>query len=97
MKSDEILDEFKNIYLEAEKIYNIEVRAECFLSLVQYMPYIKNAEIDISFWGNRGEILLAYMMKLIENHNGDKALYIYNSLPNNIRKQSDMLYYLAIW
>lgn len=96
MKPNEILDEFKNIYLEAEKIYNIEVRAECFLSLVQYIPYIKNADIDISFWRNRGEILLAYMMKLIENHDGHKALYIYNLLPNNIRKQSDMLYYLGL-
>lgn len=72
MQSNNILDDFRKIYIEAEKLYDVEIRSECLLALEQYIKSVKlqKKDIDFSFWEDKCYILLAVMMKYLEIHDG---------------------------
>lgn len=98
MQSNNILDDFRKIYIEAEKLYDVEIRSECLLALKQYIKSVKlqKKDIDFSFWEDKWYILLAVMMKYLEIHDGKNALKIYNLFSGDIKESSNMLYYLGL-
>ena len=79
-------EELKNIYIEAEQIFDVEIRTECFLTYYKYVKAISHSDDNECFWVGRFDIILACIMKkwrkmILKRH--FNYLVIYPRMCNN--------------
>ena len=93
---ESILKELKNIYHEAEKIFDIEIRTECLLTFYKYLNNVSNNEEDNVFWEERFDIILACIMKKMEDGDSESALQLLGFITADVQQLPMMQYYKGI-
>lgn len=89
-------EELKNIYIEAEQIFDVEIRTECFLTYYKYVKATSHGNDDERFWVERFDIILACIMKKMEENDFEAALQLLSYISTDVQQLPMLQYYKGI-